>query len=151
MVKFCRCIALAHRRGSFGGRGALWDLMKDIAFNLNRSKQGQRYSKGSKFLCQTLFQHGGRRVIDCLSSNGIGPSINTLQRDKRGMAVFHAGLHEEQFKFIAYVYTRIKARLQISDAIPLFLAEDETCVKKTVRWLPKNDTLLGFCGVRENH
>lgn len=77
--------------------------------------------------------------------------ILVLQRDKRGMAVFHAGLHEEQFKFIAYVYTRIKARLQISDAIPVFLAEDETCVKKTVRWLPKNDTLLGFCGVRENH
>lgn len=100
---------------------------------------------------QALFQHGGRRVVDCLSSNMIGPSLNTLQRDRRGMIVFRAGFHVEQFQFISEVYAKIKIQNGMEGPLPCFLAEDETCVKKTVRWLPKQDTLLGFCGKQIDH
>ncbi len=133
VMKFCHSIVLAHKRGAFGGRGALWDMLSDIAQNLNRGKQGYRYKPGTKLLCQTLFLHGGRHVVDCLATNGIGPTINTLQRDRRGMAVFRAGIHAEQFQFVAQIFSRLKARLGIVGPIPCFLAEDETCVKRTVR------------------
>ena len=31
------------------------------------------------------------------------------------------------------------------------MAEDETVVKKYVRWVAKSDTLVGFCGKKEEH
>jgi len=31
------------------------------------------------------------------------------------------------------------------------LTEDETVVKKYVRWVAKIDTLMGFCGTKEEH
>ncbi|CAM6105892.1 unnamed protein product [Calypogeia fissa] len=149
--KFCTSIMLAHKSGAFGGRAAVWDMLTDIVSNLNKKQQGKRYKKGTMLLCQTLYLHGGRRVVDCLASNGIGPSLNTLQRGRRGMPVFRAGIHVEQFKFIASVYSKLKIRLGILGPVPCYLAEDETYVKKTVRWLPKYDTLLGFCGKKEDH
>jgi hypothetical protein len=133
IFKFCNSIVLAHRSGAFGGRDALWDLLRDVAANLNRKKQGHTFRKGTKLLSQVLFQHGGRRVVDCLQTNGLGPSLNTLQRDRRGMAVFRPGLQEDQFKFVAEVYSRLKLRMGISGPVPCYLAEDETCVKRTVR------------------
>lgn len=35
--------------------------------------------------------------------------------------------------------------------VPSMLAEDETVVKKAVRWIARDNTLVGFCGVGENH
>jgi hypothetical protein len=147
IMKFCNSIVLAHKRGAFGGRSALWDMMRDVAFNINKKKEGHRFSKGTKLLCEILFQHGGRRVVDCLETNGIGPSLNTLQRDRRGMAVFRVGIHDEQFEFIAKVYSQLKERLQIEGPVPCYLAEDETCVKRLVRYCvcpPCNLQLTGF-------
>ena len=31
------------------------------------------------------------------------------------------------------------------------MTEDETVVKRYVRWVAKSDTLVGFCGNKENH
>jgi len=56
-----------------------------------------------------------------------------------------------QFKFIASVYELIKNHIGLEGPLPCYLAEDETCVKRMVRWLPKSDTLLGFCGKKEGH
>lgn len=133
VLKTCQSIVLAHKNGAFGGRGALWDMLSDIASNLNRSKTGYRFKPGTKLLCQTLFLHGGRRVVDCLATNRIGPSLVTLQRDRKDMIGFRAGIHASQFKFIADIYSQIKERLGIVGPIPFYLAEDETCVKRTVR------------------
>lgn len=132
-MKFCNSLSLAHRRGAFGGKLAVWDLLQDIVANISRPKKGQRWRPGTKVLMQTLFQLGGRRVINCVSLNALGPSLNTLQRDRRGMIVFQAGVHAEQFKFIAQVYSTVKARLGISGPVPCYFAEDETCIKRTVR------------------
>lgn len=133
ILKFCNSLSLAHRRGAFGGKLAVRDLLQDIVANISRPKKGQRWRPGTKVLMQTLFQLGGRRVINCLSLNALGPSLNTLQRDRRGMIVFQAGVHAEQFKFIAQVYSTVKARLGISGPVPCYFAEDETCIKRTVR------------------
>jgi hypothetical protein len=151
VLKFCNSIILAHRKGAFGGREAIWDLMTDIASNMNKSEQGHRWKRGSRLIMQALYQHGGRRVVDCLASNMIGPSLITLQRDRRGMSEFRAGIHAEQFRFIAELYGKIKIRIGMKGPLPCYLAEDETCVKRTVRWLPKHDTLLGFCGTKIAH
>ncbi|CAM6093847.1 unnamed protein product [Calypogeia fissa] len=67
------------------------------------------------------------------------------------MVVFRAGIHAEQFQFIAEVYSVVKTRLGITGPVPCYLAKDETCVKKAVKWLPRHDTLLGFCGAQSNH
>lgn len=51
-------------------RQVLWDMLRDVASNLNRKEEGHRYRKGTKLLCQTLYITGGRRVVDCLQTNG---------------------------------------------------------------------------------
>ncbi|CAM6127583.1 unnamed protein product [Calypogeia fissa] len=132
-LRFCQNVLLCHKGGAFGGRETLWDLLRDIVANLTRSGKGCRWRPGTKVLMQTLYQFGGRRVINCLSLNAIGPSLNTLQKDRRSMIVFRAGIHVDQFKFIAEVYSTVKARLGISGPVPCYLAEDETCVKKTIK------------------
>ena len=35
--------------------------------------------------------------------------------------------------------------------VPAMVAEDETFVKKGVRWIARDDTLVGFFGIAENH
>ena len=44
LLKFCRDIIVAHQTGTFGGKGALWKFMKDVASNLNKKKQDYRFS-----------------------------------------------------------------------------------------------------------
>lgn len=149
--KFCDSIILAHQQGAFGGRDALWDLMRDIALNLHRSKTDQLYSKTTKLICQALYQHGGRQVVDCLVDNMLGPSFSTLQRDKKGMVVFCVGFYEDQFHFIPSVYQKLKTRHDIVHELPCMLAKDETYVKRIVRWLQKRDSLIGFGGKKEDH
>ena len=35
--------------------------------------------------------------------------------------------------------------------VPTMVAKDEFVVKKVVRWIGRNNTLVGFCGVAENY
>jgi len=56
-------------------------------------------------------------------------------------------IFEEVIKFYAYY----KAKHGIDGPIPICLDEDEIVLKKYVRWVEKSDTLVGFCGMKEEH
>jgi len=83
VYKFFGDILRAHRTGAFGGRPALWDFMRDIAANLNRRKDGFRFSENSKALAQAMKVYGGRRMCDLFALNYNGPSYNTVKRENK--------------------------------------------------------------------
>ncbi|KAL2607864.1 hypothetical protein R1flu_026437 [Riccia fluitans] len=52
---------------------------------------------------------------------------------------------------MAIILTVAKALHGITGDIAVNLAEDETRVKPTMRWEARHDTLVGFCGDKDNH
>jgi hypothetical protein len=60
VLSFCNNILATHRTNAFGGKPALWDFLRDVATNLNRKKQGHRFSKNTKSFCQAMKVYGGR-------------------------------------------------------------------------------------------
>ena len=61
------------------------------------------------------------------------------------------GEQEYIFEAIRKVYASYKSKHGIEGQIPICLVEDETVVKKYVKWVAKSDTLVGFCGMKEEH
>jgi hypothetical protein len=49
------------------------------------------------------------------------------------------------------VYASYKDKHNTEGPIHILLVEDETVVKKYVRWVEKSDTMVGFCGKKEEH
>ena len=49
------------------------------------------------------------------------------------------------------VYASYKSKHNIKGPIPVLFVEDETVVKKYVKWVEKSDTLVGVCGKKEEH
>jgi hypothetical protein len=78
LLKFCQNIIAAHRTGAFGGKGVLWDFMKDVACNLNIKKQGYRFSQNSLCFAQAMKVYGRRRICDLHSLTYMGPSISIV-------------------------------------------------------------------------
>lgn len=72
-----------HCTNAFGGKPALWDFMKDVVRNLNRKKEGFRFSKNNKSFGQTLKIYGGCWTCDFFSLNFAGPSYSTIKRENQ--------------------------------------------------------------------
>lgn len=66
VLKFCNSIICAHRTGAFGGKEALWDFLKDVATNLNRKSQGNRYSDNTKCFSQAMRIYEDDVCVICL-------------------------------------------------------------------------------------
>ena len=65
---------------------------------------------------------------------------------------YHAGEREDQFEYIASVYQNVLTSCEISTGTaPCLIAEDEIFVKRSMRWVAKQDILLGFCGPKADH
>ncbi|KAL2644061.1 hypothetical protein R1flu_011648 [Riccia fluitans] len=58
---------------------------------------------------------------------------------------------DSNFEEVAKILTAAKALHGITGDIAEILAEDETRVKPIVRWEARRDTLIGFCGDKDNH
>ena len=95
VVKLCQSIVNAHRVGAFGGKPALWDFLQDVAQNLNRDSQSNRYTLNTKCFAQTMKVYGGRRMCDLFALNFVGPNYSTIKRDlKKGVRIL-PGEHAE--------------------------------------------------------
>jgi hypothetical protein len=138
IIKFCNNILAAHRVGAFGGKLALWDFMKDVASNLNRKKQGYRFSSNFRSFVQAMKIYGGT-------------GLNTIKSDNRKGFHFLLGEHPGVFKAVVDVYRCAMLAHGITGLVPVILAEDETKVKSRVSWESKWDTLAGFCRPKQNH
>ncbi|MCO5606824.1 hypothetical protein L7F22_061015 [Adiantum nelumboides] len=94
----------------------------------------------------------GPRLHDFLAANLNGPSLSTTKRDQRLATQFLPGIHGYIFDAIGELYQKEKEKHGIQSQIPFILVEDETAIKKRIRWNPKDDTLVGFDGYKmENH
>jgi hypothetical protein len=151
VLKFCTNIVAAYRTSAFGGKPALWNFMKDVATNLNRKKQGFRFSTNSKSFAQTLKIYGGRRMCDLFSLNFAGPTYMTIKRENQKGVQFVPGEHREVFRCVAEIYKCAMVVHGVVGPIPMILAEDETKVKPRVTWEQKWDALGGFCGPKDDH
>ncbi|KAL2636314.1 hypothetical protein R1flu_007793 [Riccia fluitans] len=58
---------------------------------------------------------------------------------------------DSNFEEVAKILTAAKVLHGITRDVAVFLAEDETRVKPTMRWEARHDTLIGFCGDKDNH
>ena len=132
LIKFCNNIISAHRIRAFGGKDGLWDFMKDVAANLNRKKEGNRYSEITKCFSHAMRIYGGRRLCDLFALNFVGPNFDSIRRDSRKEVMFVAGEHADISKCVASIYLDAKAMHGISGPIPVILAKDETKVRGRV-------------------
>jgi hypothetical protein len=151
VLSFCNNILAAHSTNAFGGKPALWDFLRDVATNLNRVRQGHRFSKNSKSFAQAMRIYGGKRMCDLFSLNFGGPSYDCAKRENKKGVQFIAGEHSSVFATVVEIYREAKKTHGLVGPIPIILAEDETKVKSRISWDARSDGLVGFCGEKENH
>ena len=151
VLSFCNNILAAHRTNAFGGKPALWDFLRDVATNLNRVRQGHRFSKNSKYFAQAMKIYGGRRMCDLFALNFGGPSYDSIKRTNKMGVQFIAGEHASLFAAVANIYREAKSAHGVQGQVPIILAEDETKVKTRISWEARSDGLVGFCGSKEDH
>ena len=151
VFRFCKDVCEAHKQGKLQGKDAVWEFFKDIFHNLIHEKAGRRYSTSTKSLYEMIKLWGGPRLHNFISLNMDGPSISTTLRQVKKSLTYIPGEHEHIFEAVGKIYASYKAKHGIYGPIPVCLAEDETIVKKYVRWVAKSDTLVGFCGLKEEH
>ena len=141
----------AHKQGKLQGKDAVWEFVQDIFHNLAHPKAGKRYGASTKSIYEMIKLWGGPRLHSFISLNLDGPSRSTTLRQVRKSLSYIPGEHEYIFEEVGKVYASYKDKHGIEGPIPVCMAEDETVVKKYVRWVAKSDTLVGFCGNKENH
>jgi hypothetical protein len=103
-LNFCTSIVSAHRVGAFGGKATLWDFMKDATTNLNRNRQGKRFSANTRAFAQTLKIYRGMRTCDMFSLNFTGPTFSSVKRDNKKGVQFIPCEHKEVFQSVANIY-----------------------------------------------
>ncbi|MCO5581472.1 hypothetical protein L7F22_035357 [Adiantum nelumboides] len=91
---------------------------------------------------------GGPRLHNFLSSNLNGPSLSSKNHGQREATQFIPGIHGYIFDVIAEIYQKEKEKHRITSKIPFILVEDETAIKKRIRWNAKDDLLVGFDGYK---
>ena len=151
LYKFYGNILGAHRLGAFGGRPTLWDFMHDVAANLNRRKEGFRFSKNSNRLAEAMKVYGGRRMCDLFALNYARPSYSTITRDNKKGIQHVPSKYGEIFAPIVEIYKDAKAAHGMNGPIPVILVEDETKVRSRVSYEQWFDILAGFCGPKDTH
>ena len=151
VLSFCNNILAAHRTNAFGGKPALWDFLRDVATNLNRVRQGHRFSKNTKSFAQAMRIYGGRRMCDLFALNFGGPSYDCTKRENKKGVQFIAGEHSVLFAAVAEIYREAKVTHGVEGPVPVILAEDETKVRSRITWDARSDGLVGFCGEKDSH
>lgn len=74
----------------------MWDFLKDVANNLNRKKQGARWSSNSLVFSQAMKMYEGRQMYDLFSLNFGGPNYNSTK------CVNHKGVSLSQENMLTY-------------------------------------------------
>lgn len=151
VFRFCKDVYEAHKQGKMQGKDAVWDFVKDIFHNLMHPKVGKRYRTSTKYLFEMIKLRGGPRLHRFISLNLDGPSIFTTLRQVRKSLAYIPGEHDYIFVAAGKVYAYYKIKYGIDGPILIYLVEDEIVVRKHVRWVEKSDTLVGFCGNKEEH
>ena len=153
LKSFCRNIVHVHKMGKFEGKESLWDFLTDIVKNVGKENpRGKHYSEATKIMFKTIRLWGGPRLHHFLSLNMGGPLLDTTKRNSRKALKYKVGENEGVFQYLVVVYKSAMNLASIPwSIVPAMLAEDETVVKRSVRWVARDDVLLGFCGPIDNH
>ncbi|KAL3677703.1 hypothetical protein R1sor_020659 [Riccia sorocarpa] len=140
----------SEQQGERNTGAALWDFMNDIVKNLPKKKGGNRFTATTKVTWEVVKLRAGPQVANFLTKNLCGPSLETIRREQKKGFLYVAGESKQQFRHIGETYARLKAKLGIVGPVPFIIAEDETSVKKMIRWVAQTDSLMGFCGRKED-
>jgi len=151
VFRFCKDVWEAHKQGKLQGKDAFWEFVQDVFHNLMHPQARRRYSTSTKSINEMIKLWRGPRLHSFISLNLEGPSISTTLRQVRKSLIYIPREHNYIFEAVGKVYVSYKAKHGIEGPIPIFLVEDETVVKKYVRWVAKSDALVGFCCKKEEH
>ena len=90
-------------------------------------------------------------MCDLFSLSYSGPNYSTTKRENQKGVQFIPSEHTDIFKSVVQIYKNAKAAHGIVSPVPIILAEDETKVKGRIAWDHRFDTLVGFCGPKDEH
>ena len=136
---------------AFGGKPVLLDFLRDVATNLNCTKNSHRYSKNTKSFCHAMKVYGGWHMWDLFTLKFVAPSFSMIKWDNKKGVWFLTGEHAVIFKCIADIYVEAKVLHGIHGPVPVLLSEDETKMKAHIAWDFTNDVLTGFCRKKDDH
>ena len=87
-----------------------------------------------------------------LSMNLQGPHLSTTSRAMRKALYYRTGLREDVFKHVAETYKHhiLKNGLCMG-SILVIVAKDETMIKRMVRWIARDNQLVGFYRMKMDH
>ena len=108
VLALCNNILAAHRTNAFGGKPAFWDFLRDVAANLNCSKNSYRFPKNMKSFAQAIKIYRGKRMCDLFLLNFAAPSYNTMKHENKKGVQFKAGEHAILFQYITCIYQDAK-------------------------------------------
>jgi hypothetical protein len=141
--------------GAFKKRSVLYNLLFNTASNLlsvhknGGNGRGKRYNPSTLELFEVVHNFGGTSTHNFLSSNLLGPVINTSQKIYKSEGFLYTiGLNEETFIHLSSILTKCKAKLGISGPIPFECSEDETACVALATLNRRNDFIDGFCGIK---
>jgi hypothetical protein len=90
-------------------------------------------------------------MCDLFALNYAGPTYSTIKHRNKKRVHFGPGKHGSIFQAMAAIYLSAMEVHNIVGTVLVILTEDETKVKQRIAWEPKIDTLVGFCGPKNNH
>ena len=147
----CANLVKADGMGRLNEGDFLFNFLQSVTQNLNRKCQGKRYSNSSKLFYEALLYMGGPRIVGFVAANFQGPhthTVNLWHQESLKNVSLKCSIYEEDFIKLAAVYAEYT---KVTGRVPVGLAEDETAIIKRVTYSQVDDSLLGFCGPKENH
>ncbi|MCO5593945.1 hypothetical protein L7F22_047964 [Adiantum nelumboides] len=130
----------------------------DASFSSGNHAESESSALSLKLLCWGLWIHDIKVNSKSVSLKPLlddqcgGPSHSTTKRGHGLATQFLPGIQGHMFDAIAEIYQKEKEKHGIMSLVPFTVVEDETVIKKRIRWNPKDDTLIGFDGHKvEDH
>lgn len=148
----CKQLQRCYDSGKITGTENIIKFIRNICDNLSRTSQGRRYTEYTKNLFEAIGIIGGMRTARFLSQNLLGPSRNTVKRNKQQYAyrctpsAFSGPGLDNTFQHLARLYTKLKSTKGITGNVLVQTAEDETVIIKAPQWDRNTDEGWGWCG-----
>ena len=140
----CAHLDKAEKDGKLEEDTFMRNFLETITQNLNRKKQGKRYSDAVKLYYEVLMYLGGPRIVAFVSASLGGPDTHSvyLWRQKNHVEIY-CNLKEEDLQRIADVYVPY---IKETGKVPVEISEDETAIIGKITYHQATDELIGFCG-----
>ena len=136
--------------GMLEDKAVLKGLLEAVGRNLHVEKKGKRYPAPLQTFFEVILMWGGPRLANFVAMNVFGPEVHSIFRWRKQKAInLTPGISEENFITLKQLYEDARKRGDIPK-VPVILAEDETAITAHIEYNQAQDTLVGFCGEKDD-